>query len=76
MQMGEQLTTVMEAVRRAQAVLAEYIEPGERNPEVTIAKLVGILANRDVVRAMRLLYPDAESPSISPEAAEQTVIAS
>ena len=75
MRMGDQLTTVMEAVRRAQAVLAEYIEPGERNPEVTIAKLVGILANRDVVRAMRSLYPDVESPSISPEAADETVIA-
>jgi hypothetical protein len=63
--MKDQLTTVMEAVRRAQAVLAEYIRPGDRDPEVTIAKLVGILDSRDLVRAMRLLYPAVKSPSIS-----------
>jgi hypothetical protein len=66
--MKDQLTTMMtEAVRRSQAVLAEYMEPGEHNAEVTIARLVGILGHRDVKQAMRLLYPGVESPGIRPE---------
>lgn len=65
--MKDQLTMMTEAVRRAQAVLAEYMEPGEHNAEVTIARLVGILGHRDVKHAMRLLYRGAESPDISRE---------
>jgi hypothetical protein len=65
--MKDQLTTMMEAVRRAQALLADYMEPGEHNAEVTIARLVGILGHRDVKRAMRRRYSDAESPSLVPE---------
>jgi hypothetical protein len=65
--MKDQLTMMTEAVRRAQAVLAEYMEPGEHNAEVTIARLVGILGHRDVKHAMRHLYRGAERPDISRE---------
>lgn len=44
-------------MRLAQAELAADILPGERNAEVTIAKLIGILENRQVLKAMRHLYP-------------------
>ena len=46
--MKYELITVLEAMRLAQAELAAYILSGERNTEVTIAKLIGILENRQV----------------------------
>jgi hypothetical protein len=70
--MKDQLTTVMEAVRQAQAVLANYIEPGQRNAEKTLATLIAILDDPEVVRAMRLLCPDG-SPSLVPEERREEV---
>ena len=51
--MKEELTTILEAMRAAHAELADYLVSGDRNAELTIAKLVGILERREVVRAMR-----------------------
>jgi hypothetical protein len=53
--MKEQLTTILDAMRAAQAELADYLVSADRNAELTIAKLVGILDRREVVRAMQLL---------------------
>ena len=53
--MNEQLTTILDAMRAAQAELADYLVSADRNAELTIAKLVGILDRREVVRAMQLL---------------------
>jgi len=53
--MKDELTTILEAMRAAQAELANYLVSADHNAELTIAKLVGILERRDVVRAMRLL---------------------
>ena len=53
--MKDELTTILDAMRAAQAELADYLVSADRNAELTIAKLVGILDRRDVVRAMRLL---------------------
>jgi hypothetical protein len=64
--MKDQVTTLMEAVRQAQAVLANYVEPGPRNAEKTVSALLDILDDKEVVRAMRLLYPDA-SPTLVPD---------
>jgi hypothetical protein len=64
--MKDELITLLEAMRLAQAELAAYILPGERNAEVTIAKLIGILENRHVVKAMRHLYPSDDSPPLVP----------
>jgi hypothetical protein len=55
--MKEELTTILDAMRAAQAELAGYLVSADRNAELTIAKLVGILERREVVRAMRLLSP-------------------
>jgi hypothetical protein len=55
--MKEELTTILEAMRTAQAELADYLVSADRNAELTIAKLVGILERREVVRAVRLLSP-------------------
>ena len=49
--MRDDLVTVLEALRRAQAELASYLDSADRNAELTIAKLVGILDRRDVVGA-------------------------
>lgn len=53
--MRDELVTVLEALRRAQAELGFYLDSADRNAELTIAKLVGILDRRDVVGAARLL---------------------
>jgi len=53
--MKDKLTTILEAMRAAQGELADYLVSADRNAELTIAKLVGILERREVVRAMRSL---------------------
>ena len=55
--MNDELPTILQAIRAAQAELAAYLNSADRNAELTIAKLVGILERREVVRAMRLLHP-------------------
>jgi hypothetical protein len=70
--MKDQVTTLMEAVRQAQAVLANYVEPGPRNAEKTVSALLDILDDKEVVRAMRLLYPDA-SPALVPDEEKEEV---
>jgi hypothetical protein len=41
-------------------------ESGPRNAEKTVSALLDILDDKEVVRAMRLLYPDA-SPTLVPD---------
>ena len=53
--MNDELPTILQAIRAAQAELAAYLNSADRNTELTIAKLVGILDRRDVVKAARLL---------------------
>ena len=64
--MKDELTTILDAMRAAQAELADYLVSADRNAELTIAKLVGILDRREVVKAMRLLRP-LDRPGFSPE---------
>ena len=64
--MKDELVTVLEAVRCAQAELAVYLDSADRNAELTIAKLVGILERRAVVGAARLLQPWAVHIPSSP----------
>jgi len=63
--MKDELTTILDAMRAAQAELDDYLVSADRNAELTIAKLVGILDRRDVVRAMRLLRA-SERPGRAP----------
>ena len=55
MRMKDELTTILEAVGAAQAELAAYLNSADRNAELAIAKLIGILDRRDVVKAARRL---------------------
>jgi hypothetical protein len=55
MRMKDELKTILEAVNAAQAELAAYLNSADRNAELTIAKLVGVLGRREVVKAARLL---------------------
>jgi hypothetical protein len=55
MRMKDELTTILEAVGVAQAELAAYLTSSDRNAELAIAKLIGILDRRDVVKAARSL---------------------
>jgi hypothetical protein len=64
--MKDELATILEAVRRAQAELAAYLDSADRNAELTIAKLVGILDRREVVAAALLLEPGVARVSSSP----------
>ena len=57
--MKEELVTVLEAMCRAQAELAVYLHSTDRNAELAIAKLVGILNRHEVVVAAQLLQPGA-----------------
>jgi len=53
-------------MRAAHAELADYLVSADRNAELTIAKLVGILERREVVRAMGSLRA-FEGPSSAPQ---------
>jgi hypothetical protein len=54
------ILAVLDAVTQAQAVLAPYIEPSHqpRDPEATLRKLLAILDDGKVVRAVDALLPD------------------
>ena len=64
--MKDELTTILDAMRAARAELADYLVSADRNAELTIAKLVGILDRREVVKAMRLHRP-LDGPGFAPE---------
>jgi hypothetical protein len=44
--MKDELATILDAMRAAQAELTAYLNSADRNAELTLAKLVGILARR------------------------------
>ena len=67
--MKDDLATILDAMRAAQAELAAYLNSADRNAELTLAKLVGILERREVVKATRLLRP-VRRPSAVSELAE------
>jgi hypothetical protein len=60
------LLIILDAMKRAQAELAAYVRPGDRNAELTIAKLVAILKNREVVQAINAVDPKVPSPTLAP----------
>jgi hypothetical protein len=64
----EELATILDAMRAAQAELAAYLNSADPDAELTLAKLVGILERREVVRAARQLRPPR--PSAVSELAE------
>jgi hypothetical protein len=72
--MKDQVITLLEALRRSQTELDAYMEVGERGAKAdpTIAKLVAILGDPEVVRASMLLSGVADSPSIVPSDGKET----
>ncbi|MCF2523002.1 hypothetical protein [Bradyrhizobium sp. G127] len=46
---------VLDAVLRAQGILADYIEPGPHDCEQTLARLFGILNDEKLMRAVNAL---------------------
>lgn len=67
--MKDELATILDAMRAAQAELAAYLNSPNPDAELTLAKLVGILERREVVRATRLLRL-ARRPTAVSELAE------
>jgi hypothetical protein len=65
--MKDELAVILEAVRRAQAKVAFYLEPGNRDPERAFKEIAQILDDRELMNAMRSLYRPTQSPSVSPE---------
>lgn len=63
--MNDELATILDAMRAAQAELAAYLNSAHPDAELTLAKLVGILDRRDVVRATRLLRPARRPTAVS-----------
>ena len=64
--MKDEFATILDAMRGAQAELADYLASADHNSELTIARLVGILDRREVTRAMRLLLA-LERPAVAPQ---------
>jgi hypothetical protein len=56
MRNGEQ--TIRDALKKAQAVLCQYLEPDGPNENQTVKQLFGILNDPDVIRALE----DSERP--------------
>ena len=65
--MKDEMAVVLEAMRRAQAKIAFYLEPGNRDPERAFKEIAQILDDRELMSAMQSLYRPTQSPSVSPE---------
>ncbi len=65
--MKSQLAIVLEAMRRAQAKVAFYLEPGNRNAEKAFKEIAQILDDREVTNAMNSLRAPMQAPSVSPD---------
>jgi hypothetical protein len=44
---------ILDAIEQAQRILAEYVEPGLRNPERTIDQLISALARPEIMAAVQ-----------------------
>ncbi len=65
--MKDELSIILEAMRRAQAKVAFYLEPGNRNAEKAFKEIVQILDDGELMHAMQSLYGGAPSPSVLPD---------
>jgi hypothetical protein len=70
--MKDAVIAITEAVRLARLEIACYRDNDCRGtPEWTVNRLAELLGDKSVDDAMAVLAPDAESPSIIPQAAER-----
>jgi len=49
---GDDQGTIIVAMELARRILGEYIEPGPRDAEQTVNRLLAVLDNDDVVKAL------------------------
>jgi hypothetical protein len=70
--MTDHIATLVEAVRRAQAKIAFYSEPGHADDRKALAELAAILEDREVVSAIRLLSAPG-GPSLVPDATKEEI---
>ena len=63
MRNGEQ--TIRDALKKAQAVLCQYLEPDGPNENQTVKQLFGILNDPDVIRALEDLKDPADVASLA-----------
>ena len=64
--MSNPLNVVLEALRRTQAKISFYSEPGNRNDRKALGEIAAIVEDKDVVEAMRLLRRPDQAPSVAP----------
>jgi hypothetical protein len=64
--MKDQIITLIEAVRLSQAILAKHNASGGEQPVAALNELLRIFDDQSVRNAMNVLYPDIDSPSVSP----------
>jgi hypothetical protein len=69
--MKDEFTIVLEAMRRAQAKVAFYLEPGNHNAEKAFREIAQILDDRELMNAMQSLYRACQAPSVSPDWASE-----
>ena len=65
--MKDQLITVVEALRLAEAELKTHFSRRVKNAPRTIKRLEAIMLNKDVTRALGLLGPSISGPSVVPQ---------
>jgi hypothetical protein len=58
--------TIRDALKNAQAVLCQYLEPGGPNENQTVKQLFGILNDQEVIRALE----DSKRPRRQPAASQ------
>jgi hypothetical protein len=46
---------IVSALRKAGGIIGEYLEPGPRDADATIAKLIAVLDTEDLARALERL---------------------
>lgn len=69
--MKDQLITILEAIRLAKAELRTHNSRPVKNAPRTLKRLEQILFNENVTRALGLLSPDVDSPSMVPDQHEE-----
>ncbi|MGB8306555.1 MAG: hypothetical protein WCE36_22180 [Pseudolabrys sp.] len=69
--MKDQLITILEAIRLAKAELRTHNSRLVKNAPPTLKRLEQILFNENVTRALGLLSPDVDGPSMVPDQHEE-----
>jgi hypothetical protein len=70
--MKDHIATVVEAVRRAQAKIAFYSEPGHADDRKAFTELAAILEDKEVMSAMLSLSASG-GPSLVPDATKEEI---